>query len=103
MSSIGSGSIQIVQTKPYKLAFLKDGTFLLPGGVEKIDFESIQLYGGSANWFPALAAAEDPSKLRLKTEGRPFPTWDGKAYIRYRTIADPRDFYQYQTVTALDV
>jgi hypothetical protein len=98
----GTGSIQIVQTKPHRLAFLRDGTFVLPPGLEKVEFRGMQLYGGSSIWYPASAATEESGKLRLMTEDRPFPTWDGKAFIRYKTSADSRGLYQYHTVTALN-
>lgn len=96
----GSVSFQIVQKKPRQLVFVKDGTFLLSTGTAKIDLKSVQLYGGSANWLPALATTLDPDRVRLMTEGRSFPTWDGKAYLRYKSGVDPTGLYQIEAVTA---
>lgn len=99
----GIGSIHIVQTKPLKLTRLKNGQFMLPSDIGKIDLMSVQLYEGSENWLPAHATVEKSGVVRFTTMGPSFPVWDGKAYFRYKPTSDPSGSYQYKAATALNL
>ena len=98
----GSGSIHIVQTKPYQMVFRAGGKFALPAGWKDLSPKDAELYGGSAKWLRVSGLAKDPTELHLETEGRSFPIWDGKALLRYKSADDPSAPYRYETLTALD-
>lgn len=99
----GAASIHVVQAKPHKLSYQKSATFALPAArLEEIDLSTVQLYGGTSEWLTAYQFKESQDSLRLSAKERSFPTWNGRAYLRYKPKNNQTGGYHYESLTALD-
>lgn len=99
----GATSIQVVQTKPHNLSHQKGAAFALPAArLAEIDWNTVQLYGGTWEWLTAYQFKESQNSLRLSMKERSFPTWDGRAYLRYKPKNNQTGGYHYESLTALD-
>lgn len=99
---IGTGSIQVVQTKPQKLALNHESTFLTPADWGTTNKKGLEVYAGSFNWLPVSEVSNSQGELRLNTGGRSLQVWDGKIIYRSKQLStknNPPPKFKYDSLT----
>ena len=96
----GSSSIQIVQTKPEKVKLGKAKIFL-PADWPKIKISTLQFYDGLNQWANVKNLKLSSDNETLVIEGSKIPIWNGKTFLRYKSVDNPFGSYEYQALNII--